>query len=430
MEPLIKTENLGVTYEPGQPSETQALKDVNIEIYPQEYVAFFGPSGCGKSTLLYCIAGIETPTSGKVFVNGHDILKFNNYEMSEFHRRQIGMVFQAYNLIPTLNVLDNVALPQVFEGTSRGQRSKKALELLERFGIAQHAEKLTQEMSGGQQQRVGIARSLVNNPPILLADEPIGNLDSKSAQIVLDILYELNEKDKRTIILVTHDPRNLAYAHRVFYMQDGKIIKIVDQKQSVQKLTPQAKKISTLEETDKAQEIKAAPFSHKISGEAICQYILENYPVPDGLGFKNLFFSYLKQEINWVDFIDKLRRPRKERGLGLSDYHINLIAKEIEDFFFQINLLKGRSENELKYMPLSMEISELRRSLLRFYDGTFSILQIKRLEETIEGYLRQSIDKNILQKILTLPLTKAGIGVNLKAAQRFGKKMEIIAGRQ
>lgn len=430
MNPIIKTEGLNLYYDKGKPAETQALKDINIEIFAQEYVAFFGPSGCGKSTLLYCIAGIETPTSGKVIINGKDISKFNNFEMSEFHRQQIGMVFQAYNLIPTLNVADNVALPQVFAGEGKRERLKKAMELLDRFGIAPQANKLTQEMSGGQQQRVGIARSLINNPPILLADEPIGNLDTKSAQIVLDILYQLNEKDKRTIILVTHDPRNLTYAHRVFYMQDGKIIRTVDQRQSVEKLTPEAKKIPQLTATNPIQEIRTKQESaQKINTQLLCAYLSENYSLPDKLAFQNLFLSYISQEMNWVDFIDKLGRPKSQNGLGLSQFQISLLAKEIEDLFFEINLLKNRTENELKYMPLTMEIAELRRSLLRFFDGTMSILQIRRLEQAIEDYIRRSINRDIFEKVLTLPLTKGGIGVNLRIARRFGQKMEAIISK-
>lgn len=220
----IKTEHLGVTYDLGQPSETKALYDINIAIDKEDFAVVFGPSGCGKSTLLYAISGIEKPTSGKIWVLDKDITQFTSLEAAKFHRLQISMVFQAYNLIPTLSVLDNVALPQIFRGVSRKIKYLRAKILLERFGILPQANRLPMELSGGQQQRVGIARALINEQPVIFADEPVGNLDSKSAKIVLDILYDLNIKDKKTIILVTHDPTLLKYATHIIYMKDGIVV--------------------------------------------------------------------------------------------------------------------------------------------------------------------------------------------------------------
>lgn len=220
----IKTEHLGIIYDLGQPSETKALDDINIAIDSENFVVIFGPSGCGKSTLLYAISGIEKPTTGKIFVLNRDITQFTSLEAAKFHRTQIGMVFQAYNLIPTLTVIDNVALPQIFRGVSREIKYLRAKILLKRFGILEQANKLPSELSGGQQQRVGIARALINEQPIIFADEPVGNLDSKSAKIVLDILYDLNVKDKKTIILVTHDPTLLKYANHIIYMKDGIVV--------------------------------------------------------------------------------------------------------------------------------------------------------------------------------------------------------------
>lgn len=220
----IKTESLNVIYDLGLPSETKALNDINIAINKEDFAVVFGPSGCGKSTLLYAISGIERPTSGKIWVLDRDITQFTPLEAAKFHRLQIGMVFQAYNLIPTLSVLDNVALPQIFRGVPREIKYLRAKILLQRFGILPQANKLPTELSGGQQQRVGIARALINEQPVIFADEPVGNLDSKSAKIVLDILYDLNIKDKKTIILVTHDPTLLKYATHIIYMKDGIVV--------------------------------------------------------------------------------------------------------------------------------------------------------------------------------------------------------------
>lgn len=220
----IKTEGISVIYDQGKPNETKALTDVSITIYKEDFVVFFGPSGCGKSTMLYTVSGIEKPTTGKIFVFDKDITQFSSTESAKFHRTQIGMVFQAYNIIPTLTVIDNVALPQIFRGVSREKRLLRAKILLQRFEILEQANKLPSELSGGQQQRVGIARALINEQPIIFADEPVGNLDSKSAKIVLDILYDLNVKDKKTIILVTHDPSLLRYATHIIYMKDGFVV--------------------------------------------------------------------------------------------------------------------------------------------------------------------------------------------------------------
>lgn len=245
----IKTENISVIYDQGRPSETRALNDANVTIYKEDFVIIFGPSGCGKSTMLYTVSGIEKPTSGNIFVFGEDITKYTAVQAAKFHRSQIGMVFQAYNLIPSLSVIDNVALPQIFMGVSREKRRLRAKVLLQRFGILPQAEKLPSELSGGQQQRVGIARSLINEQPIVFADEPVGNLDSKSAQTVLDILYDLNVKDKKTVILVTHDPLLLKYASHIIYMKDGNVV-------GEKRFTPEQREFAMSQE---AQSFVSAP---------------------------------------------------------------------------------------------------------------------------------------------------------------------------
>ena len=226
MEPIIKIEKLNVTYFLGHTNEARALKDISLEIYPGEFIIFFGPSGCGKSTLLHSVAGLETNIQGNIFVDNKNIAHFKHQELEKFHQRETGMIFQAYYLINSLSCIDNVLLPQIFISAPSEERKKRALLLLEHFGVKQQANKLPSELSGGQQQRVAICRALINDPTILLADEPVGNLDSKSAQDVLELLKELNEKQKKTVILVTHNPAHLDYAHRVFYMRDGGIIDI------------------------------------------------------------------------------------------------------------------------------------------------------------------------------------------------------------
>ena len=208
----------------------RALDNINLEINPQEFVIIFGPSGCGKSTLLYAISGMETHYFGEILIAGENLAKLSALKLAQFRRNRTGLVFQAYNLIPTLNVLTNVLLPQIFKGASAFTRLKKAKKLLGKFGLLTFVSRLPQFLSGGQQQRVAIARALINNPDIILADEPLGNLDSKSALEVMKILKELNEKESKTIIMVTHEALYLKYAEKIIYMKDGGIIKIETQK--------------------------------------------------------------------------------------------------------------------------------------------------------------------------------------------------------
>jgi putative ABC transport system ATP-binding protein len=224
--PNIQIRNLDVAYNQGKANEVRALSGINLDIYPEEYLIIFGPSGCGKSTLLYSISGLQKPSAGTVIVDGQDINALSPSDLAKLHRAKMGMIFQAFYLIDTLSVIDNVCLPKMANDEGVRERLERGQSLLNRFGIGEQAEKFTGELSGGQKQRVAIARALANNPDVIFADEPVGNLDSVSAYNVMCILRDLNEKDKKTVILVTHDPMHLPYGDRIVHMKDGKIIKI------------------------------------------------------------------------------------------------------------------------------------------------------------------------------------------------------------
>lgn len=225
MEPIISIKNLSVVYDKGTQAEIVALSDISLDIFPGEFVIVFGPSGCGKSTLLYAISGAERRmTDGELWIKGKNLRTLKGEEMIDFHRKSVGMVFQAYNLIPTVNVFDNIILPLVFRGVSKKERMEKGKELIEKFKIGHLAKTRPALLSGGQQQRVGIARALVNDTEIILADEPTGNLDSQSAFVAMDMFTDLNLINKKTIILVTHESQYLPYASRIVYMKDGKIV--------------------------------------------------------------------------------------------------------------------------------------------------------------------------------------------------------------
>ncbi|MGD8545627.1 MAG: ABC transporter ATP-binding protein [Candidatus Bathyarchaeota archaeon] len=203
----------------------KALDGVNIKIQRGEYVSVVGPSGSGKTTLFNMVGGIDRPTNGKVYVNEVDIAKLDAYELAWLRCRQIGYIFQTFNLIPVLTALENVALPMIFAGMEREERRKRAAELLSLVGLGDRLDHKPTELSAGQQQRVAIARALANDPAIVLADEPTGNLDLDTGREIIDLLRELNDERGVTIIAATHDLKMITRSTRIFWMRDGKVEK-------------------------------------------------------------------------------------------------------------------------------------------------------------------------------------------------------------
>jgi putative ABC transport system ATP-binding protein len=222
---MIKLENVTRVYQMGQ-TLVQALRGLNLEIADGEFVAIMGPSGSGKSTLLHLIGGLDLPTTGRVLLDDLDIAQQNGNQLAELRGRKVGFVFQTFNLVPTLSALKNVELPMIFQKVPRKERYEKARRLLEQVGLGDRLHHKPSELSGGECQRVAIARALANNPQILLADEPTGNLDAESGEQIMQILKRLNEEQKMTIIVVTHNPDVARYAHRIIRMRYGQIEEI------------------------------------------------------------------------------------------------------------------------------------------------------------------------------------------------------------
>lgn len=217
--PLISIENLRKTYIMGD-NEVKALQSASLNIYKNEYVALMGPSGSGKSTLMNILGCLDSPTGGKYILNGKDVSKMLDDDLAEVRNTEIGFVFQQFNLLPRLSAAENVALPLIYAGVSKKERMERALESLDKVGLADRSHHKSNELSGGQIQRVAIARALVNNPSILLADEPTGNLDSKTSVEVMQIFGKLQAAGN-TVVLVTHEEDIAAYAHRVVRLRDG-----------------------------------------------------------------------------------------------------------------------------------------------------------------------------------------------------------------
>jgi len=220
---VIKTNNLFKIYHQGD-FEIKALNDVSIDIHQGEFTAIVGPSGSGKTTLLNAIGGLDEPTRGSVLVNDTDITQLSGNALIDFRLKNIGFVFQAYNLIPVLTAEENVGFVMLLQGKSEADRKKRTSELLKAVGLGEIMNKRPNQMSGGQQQRVAVARALASKPKFILADEPTANLDSKSTEDLLDIMARLNKEEGITFIFSTHDQRVIDRARRVITMEDGKII--------------------------------------------------------------------------------------------------------------------------------------------------------------------------------------------------------------
>lgn len=203
--------------------QTRALNQVSLEIGQGEFVAIMGPSGCGKFTLLNILGTLDTPTSGKYFVHGKELTGMSESRLGNFRKKNIGFVFQSFNLIDELTVFENVELPLVYLGMRKAERARKVMQVLERMNMLHRARHFPQQLSGGQQQRVAIARAVVTDCPLLLADEPTGNLDSANGLEVMSLLRRLNEQGT-TIIMVTHSERDAGYAHRVIHLLDGRVV--------------------------------------------------------------------------------------------------------------------------------------------------------------------------------------------------------------
>lgn len=220
---LIATRELRKTFRLGH-QWVRALNGVSVEIQAGQFVAIMGPSGSGKSTLLYLLGGLDTPTNGQITVAGRQLDRMNSNDLAHFRRETIGFVFQMFHLVPTMTALENVALAGIFAGVPREVREVRARKLLAMLGMSTHLDHKPSQLSGGQQQRTAIARSLFNNPPILMADEPTGALDSKNGQVVMKMLRQLCTQQHKTIVLVTHDPGVASYADRLLHLKDGLIV--------------------------------------------------------------------------------------------------------------------------------------------------------------------------------------------------------------
>jgi putative ABC transport system ATP-binding protein len=222
---IVKLENISKQFKMGH-AIIKALDDIDLEIKRGEFISVIGTSGSGKSTLLNIIGGLLKPTTGKIIIDNVDISTYSDYKMANYRKNMVGFVFQSFNLIPTLSAIENVEYPMIFSGVSGKERLERSKEVLKKLGLEDRLKHNPTELSGGEQQRVSIARAIVNEPEIILADEPTGNLDSKTGKEIMKVLRKINKEMNRTLVVVTHDIYISYYSDRRVYLSDGKIKKI------------------------------------------------------------------------------------------------------------------------------------------------------------------------------------------------------------
>ncbi len=437
LDPSIVVDRLRVLYNQGKSNETRALEETNISIYPNEYVIIFGPSGCGKSTLLYAIAGLQKPTYGDIRINGKGLSTMSEKEMLDLHQVGVGLIFQAFYLIESLTVLDNVCLPRAFMGERVKVRRAEGIKLLRRFGIAEHADKYPSQLSGGQKQRVAIARSLVNNPSIILADEPVGNLDSESAENVLQILKELNEHDGKTIIMVTHNPEHLVYADRVIRMKDGRVIseEVFKEKRKI----PEKKKLEEetllkrLHEADmpkETEELKMLMASFKnllpqqvdvllipFKAKQLMAHVLSELSDEQVAMGESFLKELLFKNIDGPRFSESLDKDLEQGGAGWN-------KSRATSFTDRITGIIGEAEVS-KTMPSQAPMS-LSSYLKKRFRLTLSPAQEIRLQSTLKLRLDSKIGQKELMRRLDAPQDIGGVGVNRLTAEKMVREIEII----
>lgn len=225
---MLQVEKLTKIY--GETVRYEALKGIDLTVEDGEFIGIMGPSGSGKSTFLNLIATIDTPTSGRVLLNGQDPSRLNQEQIAQFRRNQLGFVFQSFNLLPTLTVEENIVLPLTLEGEKIAVMNHKVKMVAERLGIGPLLKKRIAEISGGQAQRVAVARAMVHQPELVLADEPTGNLDTKASKDVMSLLSQLNQEENATILMVTHDPLAASYCKRIVFIKDGELVREIHQR--------------------------------------------------------------------------------------------------------------------------------------------------------------------------------------------------------
>ncbi len=383
--PLIVCRNLDIIYNKGKSNEFRALQNASTDIYEGEYIILFGASGSGKSTLMYAIQGSLPPGGGTMLIGGEDIYNIPVDDRIYFQRYIMGIIFQSFNLIGSLSVLDNVALPMIFANVNKPTRERRAQSLLERFGVGHVSHKIPAMLSGGQQQRVSVARSMVNDPKILLADEPTGNLDSVSTQQVMDKIDEINTFDKRTIIMVSHNAAHLSYAHRVYYLKDGFIVREV--------VNPQRKQIKPVKEgetivTELEQLARLFPYDSvdTLRVKSLVNLLTQEYTFDQLERMERVMSFLIEGKVDKTAVIKALVLPYEQGGVGIPEKDARKmvhIATKIVGQAEDIRRFRKKHTDDHVFFDQHRLAERLRDHLLQSYRLALSKKQDENLVELI-----------------------------------------------
>ena len=424
--PLIICRDLAITYNKGKSNEFKALQAVNTDIYEGEYIILFGASGSGKSTLMYSIQGSLPPAEGTLLIRGDDIYSYPPEERVYFQRHVMGIIFQSFNLIKSLTVLDNVALPMIFCDADKKTRNRRAQSLLDRFGVGHVSHKIPAMLSGGQQQRVSVARSMVNDPKILLADEPTGNLDSVSTQQVMDKIDEINTFDRRTIIMVSHNAAHLSYAHRVYYLKDGFIVREV--------VNPQRKQIKPVKEgetivTELEQLARLFPYDsiETLRVKSLTNYLTQDYTYDQLIRLERSLQFYIAGKVDKHKFIKSLRLPIAEGGVGIDERTAKEMAHKTSQIINQagdIRRYRARKDNDTIFFNQHQLAERLRDHLIHSYKMKLNKKQDNNLVELIADRVTGVTDDDKFHERLMLGVTQSGLGLSEKEAESVTRYFE------
>lgn len=426
--PLIVARDLSVIYNQGKSNEFKALSGVNTDIFEGEYIILFGPSGCGKSTLMYSIQGSLPPGEGTLLVKGDDVYSYPPSERVYFQRHVMGIIFQQFNLIPSLSVLDNVALPMIFCDTDKTTRNRRAQSLLDRFGVGQVSHKIPAMLSGGQQQRVSVARSMVNDPKILLADEPTGNLDSVSTQQVMDKIDEINTFDRRTIIMVSHNAAHLSYAHRVYYLRDGRIVREV--------VNPQRKQIKPVREgetivTELEQLARLFPYDsvETLRVKSMVNFLTQKYSF-DQLGrIEHAIGLFIQGKIDREAFIKSLILSYERGGAEVGEKEARRmasVATKMINHSTDIKRFRARKDNDSIFFSQHKLAERMRDHLVKIFRIKLTKEQDKNMVELIADRVTGVINDSDLNERLMKGVRSSGLALSEKEADELTRYFEKI----
>ena len=424
--PIITTKDVDITYNAGKSNEYRALNGVSVDIYAREYVILFGPSGCGKSTLLYSMFGVLPPTRGKIYVKGDSVYDLTPMELVHFQRKTMGIMYQSFNLIASISVIDNVTLPLIFAGVSKKKREKKAWELLKRFGIDGVAHKVPTNLSGGQQQRVSVARSLVNDPEILIADEPVGNLDSISAEAVMNTLSDINEQDKKTILLVTHDAKHLPYAHRVMYLKEGYFKKFVVNPDMSQVLKAQPGS-TIMTEIEQIQRIYPYDSPAQLRVKGVINYLTQELTFDQILRLEKMVGIIMSGNMNDMMFYQVLTREYNRGGVGVPENIARDMASKISRILdHSQDIMRYRRKNTAgaTIAHNNQVVRNITHNILKEFDVMISDVQRENLEVLIAKRISGYIKKNEYKELLLTAVDKGGVGLNERTMHSTTRYLE------